>query len=113
MGGKAYCVFHQPGLFTIDINGQMDGQVRLEWSWAICLLQDTGRVPGGGKYSGPPIHTLTVFANPPIKDPPEPWGEGVLLVEPGQEVLLVPTTPLLLGAHRRTLVHPLFSTRHT
>ena len=60
----------------------------------ILLLQDTGRLPEGGKYSGPPIHTLTVFANPPIKDVPEPWGEGVMLVEPGQEVVSFPSSPL-------------------
>ena len=44
----------RPGLFTIDINGQMDDQ-------------DTRKLPdsvGGGQYDGPPIHTLTIFANP-------------------------------------------------
>ena len=64
----------RPGLFTVDINGQMDDQ-------------DTGKLPdsaGGGQYDGPPIHTLTIFANPFVQDPPSPTGEGVQTVEPGQ-----------------------------
>ena len=31
------------------------------------FTQDTGKLPGGGNYEGPPIHTLTVFANPFIE----------------------------------------------
>ena len=54
MDGKAYCVVHKQGLFTIDINGQMDEQ-------------DTGKLPDGSNYDGPPIHTLTIFANPFIQ----------------------------------------------
>ena len=73
MGGKAYCVIHKQGLFTIDINGQMDEQ-------------DTGKLPDGSNYEGPPIHTLTVFANPFIEDEPDIFGEGVLAIEPGEEV---------------------------
>ena len=73
MGGKAYCVVHKQGLFTIDINGQMDEQ-------------DTGKLPDGSNYEGPPIHTLTVFANPFIEDEPDIFGEGVLAIEPGEEV---------------------------
>ena len=73
MEGKAYCVVHKQGLFTIDINGQMDEQ-------------DTGKLPDGSNYEGPPIHTLTVFANPFIEDKPDIFGEGVLAIEPGEEV---------------------------
>ena len=32
MEGKAYCVIHKQGLFTIDIDGQMDEQVGMEHS---------------------------------------------------------------------------------
>ena len=32
MEGKAYCVIHRQGLFTIDIDGQMDEQVGMEHS---------------------------------------------------------------------------------
>ena len=45
-GGIAYVVMKEPGLVAIDIDGQMDDQ-------------DTGK-----GYKGPPIHTVTVFANP-------------------------------------------------
>ena len=49
---KAIVKINKPGLFTVDINGQMDDQ-------------DTGKLPeGGGYYQGPAIHTLTIFANP-------------------------------------------------
>ena len=41
-------------------------------------------MPMGGPYNGPPIHTLTIFVNPFIEDPPSPTGEGVRTVEPGQ-----------------------------
>ena len=41
-------------------------------------------MPMGGPYNGPPIHTLTIFANPFVQDPPSPTGEGVQTVEPGQ-----------------------------
>jgi len=74
--GRAFCVLHKQALFTIDINGQMDEQ-------------DTGKLPvgdhPGGTYDGPPIHTLTIFANPFVQDPPSPTGEGVQTVEPGTE----------------------------
>ena len=79
IGGKAYCVVHKQGLFTIDINGQMDEQ-------------DTGKLPDPAgrsenpNYDGPPIHTLTIFANPFIEDEPDVFGEGVLAIEPGEEV---------------------------
>ena len=59
-------------LFTVDINGQMEDQ-------------DTGRDPNTGDiYEGPPIHTVTIFANPFISKPflEDP---GVLQVSPGQE----------------------------
>merc|ERR1711936_569883 len=69
--GKAYCVIHKQGLFTIDIDGQMDEQ-------------DTGKLPGGGNYEGPPIHTLTIFANPFIQDVPSIFEEGVVGVNPGE-----------------------------
>ena len=48
------------------------------------IFEDTGKMPMGGPYDGPPIHTLTIFVNPFIEDPPSPTGEGVRTVEPGQ-----------------------------
>ena len=50
-GGKAYVTINKPGLFAVDINGQMDDQ-------------DTGKIPQTRKqyYDGPPIHTVTIRA---------------------------------------------------
>ena len=53
-------------------------------SKSIDIVQDTGKMPVGGSYAGSPIHPLTIFANPFIEDPPNPLGEGVQTVEPGQ-----------------------------
>ena len=94
MGGKAYCVVHKQALFTIDIDGQMDEQVQMSnKSGQIHNLdeQDTGKLPkpsrsGNPNYDGPPIHTLTIFANPFIDDEPDIFDEGVLAIEPGEEV---------------------------
>jgi len=61
-----------PTLFTVDINGQMDDQ-------------DTGMLPNKKDYyDGPPIHTVTVFANPFISKPSldDP---GVHQVKPGED----------------------------
>ena len=54
--------------------------------------QDTGKLPDPAgrsenpNYDGPPIHTLTIFANPFIEDAPDIFEEKVLAVEPGEEV---------------------------
>jgi len=70
--GKAYVTISKPGLFAIDINGQMDDQ-------------DTGKIPKTrGYYDGPPIHTVTIFANPFIEDKPSLEDEGVYQVNPGE-----------------------------
>lgn len=78
VGGKAYVVIEDPALFTVDIDGQMDNQ-------------DTARLNPTGwmwddLYNGPPIHTLTIFANPVIPDKPNPDDPGVYAVEPGAVV---------------------------
>ena len=69
--GVVKVIINKPVLFTVDINGQMDDQ-------------DTGRLPEGGQYEGPPIHTVTIFANPFISKPSldDP---GVYQVNPGDE----------------------------
>ena len=50
--------------------------------------QDTGRLPKNkGYYQGPPIHTLTIFANPFIVNKPSLNDEtGVYKVTPGEDV---------------------------
>ena len=68
--GDIHVVINKPALFTVDVNGQMDDQY-------------TGRDPTSGDiYHGPPIHTLTIFANPFISKPSQD-DPGVYLVHPG------------------------------
>ncbi|MGC6448305.1 MAG: hypothetical protein ACON5J_17885, partial [Rubripirellula sp.] len=64
--GYAYVVIEKPCLIAVDIDGQMDDQ-------------NTGK-----GYQGPPIHTLTIFANPLIKNRPKLNDPGVRLVKPGE-----------------------------
>ena len=70
--GEVYIRIDKSVLFTVDINGQMDDQ-------------DTGKLPKNkGNYDGPPIHTVTIFANPFIT-PPDLEDPGVVQVSPGEE----------------------------
>lgn len=64
--GKAYLVIDKPALVAVDIDGQMDER-------------DTGM-----GYQGPPIHTVSLFANPLLHDKPKPGDPGVLTVKPGE-----------------------------
>lgn len=64
--GKVFVRLDQPCLVAVDIDGQMDAQ-------------DTGK-----GYKGPPIHTLSIFANPPLAGKPNPGDPGVLTVKPGE-----------------------------
>jgi hypothetical protein len=64
--GKVYIVLKQPCLVMIDIDGQMDEQ-------------NTGM-----GYNGPPIHTVSLFANPLVHNKPQPNGPGVRQVKPGE-----------------------------
>ena len=74
--GKATVTINKPSLFAVDINGQMDDQ-------------DTGKLPkkrtkDRGYYEGPPIHTVTIFANTFLANKPDLEDEGVLTVVPGE-----------------------------
>jgi len=64
--GKAYVTIGEPCLIAVDIDGQMDDQ-------------DTGK-----GYQGPPIHTVTIFANPFIDNRPELHDPTVHTVRPGE-----------------------------
>jgi hypothetical protein len=64
--GKAFVTLGKPCLAAVDIDGQMDGQ-------------DTGM-----GYKGPPLHTISIFANPHLANKPKPDGPGVLTVKPGE-----------------------------
>lgn len=65
--GRAIVRLDQACLVAVDIDGQMDGQ-------------DTGK-----GYKGPPIHTISIFANPPLVGKPKPGDPGVLAVKPGEK----------------------------
>jgi hypothetical protein len=65
--GKAYVTLNKPCLVAVDIDGQMD-------------RQDTGK-----GYKGPPIHTISIFANLPLKDKPKPSDPGVFAVKPNEQ----------------------------
>ncbi len=64
--GKAILRLDKPCQVAVDIDGQMDSQ-------------DTGK-----GYKGPPIHTISIFANPPVEGKPKPTDPGVLTVKPGE-----------------------------
>ena len=65
--GKALVKLGKPCLVAVDIDGQMDGQ-------------DTGK-----GYTGPPLHTISLFANPPLAGKPTLHDPGVLAVKPGEK----------------------------
>jgi hypothetical protein len=66
MDGKAIVRLDKPCLVAVDIDGQMDAQ-------------DTGK-----GYNGPPIHTISLFANPMLAGKPKPNDSGVQAVKPGE-----------------------------
>lgn len=90
--GKAFVQLDQPCLVAVDIDGQMDSQ-------------DTGK-----GYKGPPLHTISVFANPLVTGKPRLGDPGVRAVKPGE----VPpsdgpwtTLHFLPGVHDLGLAFPL------
>ncbi len=94
--GKVFVRLDKPCLVAVDIDGQMDGQ-------------DTGK-----GYKGPPIHTISIFANPPLADKPRPEDPGVRTVKPGETPSSDgPWTTLyfLPGVHDVGLAFPLRANR--
>lgn len=94
--GKVLVRLDKPCLVAVDIDGQMDGQ-------------DTGK-----GYKGPPIHTISLFANPLLDGKPNPHDPGVLTVQPGE----IPpsdgpwtTLYFLPGVHDVGLAFPLRANR--
>jgi hypothetical protein len=65
--GRAYVNLKKDSLVAVDIDGQMD-------------KQDTGM-----GYKGDAIHTISIFANPPLVGKPDPNGPGVRFVKAGEK----------------------------
>ena len=70
--GKAYVILDQPCLVAVDINGDM-------------CDQDTTRTHDGGWYSGPPLHAISIFANPIFTNKPRLDDPAVYAVKPGEK----------------------------
>jgi len=95
--GKARVRLDQACQVAVDIDGRMDEQ-------------DTGK-----GYRGPPIHTISLFANPPLDGKPRPGDSGVRTVKPGETPPSDgPWTTLafLPGVHDVGLAFPLRASRN-
>ena len=94
--GKVVIRLDQPCLVAVDIDGQMDEQ-------------DTGK-----GYKGPPIHTISIFANPPLEGKPRLDDPGVFAVRPGETPPSDGTWTTLYflpGVHDVGLAFPLHANR--
>lgn len=94
--GKVLVTLQKPCQVAVDIDGQMDEQ-------------DTGK-----GYKGPPIHTISLFANPPLRDKPTIGDLGVLAVKPGEKPPsdgAWKTLVFLPGVHDVGLAFPLRANR--
>lgn len=90
--GKAFVTLDKPCLVAVEIDGQMDGQ-------------DTGK-----GYKGPPIHTISLFANPVLSGKPTPGDLAVMTVKPGEKPPpdgAWTTLYFLPGVHDIGLAYPL------
>ena len=101
--GKAYLTMNHPANVAVDINKQMDGQ-------------DTGYMkPPGVSYHGPPIHTISIHANPPLADRPDTNDPSVYVVRPG---VVPPSTGtwstlyFLPGVHHIGLAFPIHANKN-
>jgi hypothetical protein len=101
--GKIYVTLNNPCNVAVDIDNQMDGQ-------------DTGYVKAiGADYSGPPIHTVSIHANPPLVGKPSTNDPTVYLVAPG---VTPPSTGawstlyFLPGIHTNGLAFPVHANKN-
>ncbi len=100
--GKAYVTLAQPCLVAVDIDGEMRDQ-------------DTTRTPGGGWYAGPPLHGLSIFANPIFANKPRADDPSVFAVKPGEKPPTNgnwKTLAFLPGVHDVGLAYPLQASKN-
>lgn len=101
-GGKAYVTLDRPCLVAVDINGEMSDQ-------------DTTRTPGGGWYKGPPLHAISIFANPIFANKPRLGDPTVCAVKPGEKPPTEgdwKTLYFLPGVHDIGLAYPLHASKN-
>ncbi len=95
--GYAFVTLDKPCQISVDIDGQMEDH-------------DTGK-----GYSGPPIHSLTVFANPLMRDRPSLTDPTVHAVKPGEKAPSDgpwKTLYFLPGVHDIGVAFPLHASRN-
>ncbi|HYX05149.1 MAG TPA: carbohydrate-binding protein, partial [Bacteroidales bacterium] len=81
INGAVYIIMSNPALVAVDIDGQMDTRKSpraLPSGWG------SDSFPYSSKEKG--AHSVTIFANPFIKDKPNPDDPGVLVVKAGEKI---------------------------
>lgn len=94
--GMVMVRLEQPCLVAVDMDGQMDAH-------------DTGK-----GYQGPPVHAISLFANPPLPGKPKPGDPDVRTVRPGETPPsdgAWTTLHFLPGVHDIGLAFPLLANR--
>lgn len=80
IGGEVYITMNQPGLFAIDIDGQMDNRISpraTPTGWGDTAFPYNSRENGA--------HSISIFANPFIENKPDPNDADVLVIKAGEE----------------------------
>lgn len=67
LNGKAYVTFSEPANVNVDINGQLENNYT------------------GHGYTGPPVHTISFFANP-VFHVPDTNNANVKILKPGEDI---------------------------
>jgi hypothetical protein len=100
--GKAFLTLEHSCLVAMDIDGEM-------------CDQDTTRTPGGGWYTGPPLHAISIFANPIFSNKPRLGDPTVYAVKPGEKLPTDgnwKTLYFLPGVHDIGLAYPLHASKN-
>ena len=81
INGDVYITMSRPALVAVDIDGQMETRVSPR---ATPTGWNAAAFPFRNKKDG--AHSVTIFANPFIKDKPKPGDPGVLVVKAGEKI---------------------------